>query len=372
MKNKSSVNLIAIVLYLTILILISLMIALGVYIYKEEFANVKEEIEAIDSFGENQIIITSSQSEENETTQIVSIDISSASQNISTENNIDKFYYNQLDDYSKLIYNCLEEQKEDLKTGTAIIQMSSEIEELLKTDEGMESIEEEFTIAVNAFEYDNPDIFYLDYSKMALYYEIDSNGNCNAYIKNYEENSNYLIDGFDSKEDVESAEDQIKEIIEQIENEVSSMQTDYDKIKYVHDWIVKNTTYDETLSENNRNNIYGAIIEKSATCGGYAKTFKYIMDILNINSIIVQGEANQDGSNEYHAWNMVELEESWYGVDCTWDDPIVQGIENEDEKPIYYDYFLKGQNSFEKHYSFDTFYGTDLEITYPEMSTDDY
>ena len=34
--------------------------------------------------------------------------------------NTDKFYYNQLDDYSKLIYKSLEEQKEKLKTGNSI------------------------------------------------------------------------------------------------------------------------------------------------------------------------------------------------------------------------------------------------------------
>lgn len=372
MKERGSVNFIAIILYITILILLSLMIALGVHIYKEEFSNVKEEIETIDSFGNNQIIITSNLPEENETPQIVSIDISKANQNVNIQNNIDKFYYNQLDDYSKAIYNCLENQKENLKTGTATIEMPAEIEELVKTEEGAESIEGEFTVAVNAFEYDNPDIFYLDYSKMALYYEIDSLGNCIAYIKNYEGNANYLIEGFNSKEDVENAEDQINTIIEGIENEANNLQSNYDKIKYVHDWIIKNTIYDETLSMNNRNNIYGVIIEKNATCGGYAKTFKYIMDKLNINSIIIQGEANQYGSNEYHAWNIVQLDGNWYGVDCTWDDPIVQGIESEDQKPIYYDYFLKGQNSFERHYSFDTFYGTDLEIEYPEMSTNNY
>ena len=56
MKEKGSVKIIAIILYLTITILLVLTIILGVHIYKVQFKEVKEEIDFIDSFDENKII----------------------------------------------------------------------------------------------------------------------------------------------------------------------------------------------------------------------------------------------------------------------------------------------------------------------------
>ena len=70
-----------------------------------------------------------------------------------------KFYYTNLDEYSKLIYNALEEQKDKLKNGTAEITISNKLSEAIENGENIESI---FSAAVNAFEHDNPDIFYLD------------------------------------------------------------------------------------------------------------------------------------------------------------------------------------------------------------------
>lgn len=372
MKEKGSINLIAIFLYIIILILISSIIFFGVYVYKEEYKNREKEIIDIDRADIQETIVTTMSPEDNEVIEVVSIDSPSDIQsNNNVVNNIDKFYYNQLDEYSKSIYDSLNRNRDVLETGTVKIDLDDRIGELLKTEEGKSNIEGIFTIAINAFEYDNPDIFYIDGSKMALYYESDSLGNCNAYIKNYDENYNYLLEGFNNEEDVSNAKEKIEKIVDDLKDTADSLESDYDKIKYVHDWIVKNTKYDETLSRSNRNNIYGLLIEKNATCGGYAKTFKYIMDKLNINSIIVQGKAEQNDSSEYHAWNYIQLDGDWYGIDCTWDDPIVEGI-SEDKKRIYYNYFLKGQNSFDTHIRLDTFYGTNLKINYPELTLNDY
>ncbi len=372
MKENTITNLITIILYIIILLLICLTIFFGVYVYNREYKNEKQEIIDIDTVNKKENIITTKLPEQDEEINVVSIKPQVEIQsNSNMSNSVDKFYYNQLDKYSKLIYDTLNNNKESLKTGIAKIELDKEIGELLKTEEGMSKIEGIFSIAINAFEYDNPEVFYIDASKMVLYYEMDSLGNCKTYIKDYEENNNYLIEGFNQKEDIDRATQQIETMIKELINNTNDLNNNYEKIKYIHDWIVENTKYDETLSRSNRNNIYGLLVEKNATCGGYAKTFKYIMDKLNINSIIVQGKAEQEETSEYHAWNYVQLDNEWYGIDCTWDDPIVRGISDE-EKQIYYNYFLKGQNSFENHVRLDTFYGTDLKINYPEVSVKDY
>lgn len=285
-------------------------------------------------------------------------------------NNVNKFYYNQLNNYSKLIYQSLEKQKDKLKTGNSIIQLPDTISEILESDKN--SVEAIFSIAVNAFEYDNPDVFYLDSSKLVLYYERDTLGNYNIYLKHNNQFENYLIDGFSSKKEIEEEEIKIEDIANQIKNETESLSTQQ-KILYIHDWLVDNIKYDETVSKINRSNIYGTFVEREVTCAGYAKAFKYVMDKLNFECIIVQGTATSEEKTENHAWNYIKIDNKWYGIDCTWDDPIIIGGSENGTRQKFYTYYLKGQNVFNNtHKPFETFYATNVEINYPELEQNDF
>lgn len=287
------------------------------------------------------------------------------------ENTTNKFYYNQLDQYSKLIYDSLYNQKEKLKTGNSTITLPKKISEISEQYEtsNMEAI---FTVAINAFEYDNPDVFYIDESKLILFYERNSLGDYKAYIKCDNQYSTYLTNGFNNIQDVEYAQSKIDETVKEIQEDMQGLDGNYQKIKYVHDWIVENIEYDETLNLTNRSNIYGAFVEKEVTCGGYAKAFKYLIDRLNIPCIIIQGSATTEEKTENHAWNYIELNKKWYGVDCTWDDPIIIGSNSNKTSKKYYTYFLKGQGEFIKHKQFESFYGTNLKLSYPELSNSDF
>ena len=59
-----------------------------------------------------------------------------------------------------------------------------------------------------------------------------------------------------------------------------------------------------------------------------------------VNCRIITGIA--DG--EPHAWNIVQVGDVWYNIDCTWDDPIGGGKHSNQ-----YDYFLKSNNDFKGH-----------------------
>ena len=69
---------------------------------------------------------------------------------------------------------------------------------------------------------------------------------------------------------------------------------------------------------------------------------------MNIPCIIVSGKAtNSEGNTENHAWNYVQINNAWYAIDCTWDDPILIGsgyLSNSSK----YKYFLKGADEFNK------------------------
>ena len=96
-------------------------------------------------------------------------------------------------------------------------------------------------------------------------------------------------------------------------------QTDLEKVFYVHEWLVQNIAYDrEHLSDDvqDDHNLRGALLEGTAVCDGYAKTYALTLRKLGITGVLVTSK------DIGHAWNMVELDGNWYQVDCTWDDPV--------------------------------------------------
>ncbi|MGN1085259.1 MAG: transglutaminase domain-containing protein, partial [Lachnospiraceae bacterium] len=94
--------------------------------------------------------------------------------------------------------------------------------------------------------------------------------------------------------------------------------TDYEKEKFLHDYLVLNTVYDTKESDTAGQTAYGALVEGRCVCMGYTNAFHLLLTMSGIDSLIVQGEAG----GEAHAWNKVWLDGAWYNVDVTWDDPV--------------------------------------------------
>ncbi len=287
--------------------------------------------------------------------------------------NTNKYFYSQLNDYSKTIYQAFEQNKENMKTGTYKVELGNSFSKLLDTENGQEELGEYYQSAVEAYTYDNPDVFYLSPNKMYLNIETTTRGKSNTYyvyVNNGNE-TNYLIDEFSSKEQINEA----LEKIQQVKNSIVEKATGntYDDIKMVHDYLVENIEYDTTISKDNIYNIYGALINGEAVCEGYARSFKYLMDNLNIPCTLVIGKGkNSQGNTENHAWNYVQLSDTWYGVDSTWDDPIgyTGGWFNQSEK---YKYFLKGSNDMNiDHQPIGRFTEEGKIYNYPELSIDNY
>ena len=283
-----------------------------------------------------------------------------------------KYFFNQLDNYSKIIYNALEQNKENMKTGTYEINLGTEFSDILSNDNGQEVLGNYYQSAIEAYVYDNPDVFYIDVSKLYLNIETTTRGNKKTYkvLMNSGNNANYLSSQF-SKEEINSALTEIENIKEYfIQNK---NQSTYQNIKNIHDYLVETIDYDQTISRPNTYNLYGALVEKNCVCEGYAKAFKYLADALNIPAIVVSGTGtNSEGNTENHAWNYVQINEKWYAVDCTWDDPILIGgaILTHSTK---YKYFLKGSNEFDKaHTPSGQFTENGKVFSYPPVSIENY
>ena len=280
------------------------------------------------------------------------------------------YYYQQLNEPAKKIYVTIENNVDKMLNGEESIDLPPSLNELAKK-EGKETVAKEFQNAWDAFITDKSEYFYLDSSKVCLVTKITTRGNSTEYqfAIGKGDNKTYLIDEFKSKEDVERAIKQINIEAEDIIKNASG--NNYNKMRYIHDKIVDNTKY-ETEKTAHTANIYGCIVNKRAICEGYARTFKYYMDKLDIPCILVSGEAvDEKGNSERHAWNYVYINNNWYAIDTTWDDPIIIGNGIITDK-MKYKYFLKGSDTMKKDHT------TSGQITengkifeYPELAKED-
>ena len=286
---------------------------------------------------------------------------------------VDKYFYNQLEEPSKTIYKAFESNYENMKTGNYRIDLGDSFSFILEKENGQEILGDYYQSAFEAYNYDNPEVFFLSAEKMYLNVETTTRGNkktYNVYI-NSGEQANYFTDEFSSKEEIDTAINKIT----QVKNSVIANKTGdiYQDIKMVHDYLVDNLEYDTTLSRENIYDIYGALVNQVAVCEGYARSFKYIMDEMQIPCVLVIGKGtNSQGKTENHAWNYIQVNGYWYAIDVTWDDPVVSGG-GRASREARYKYFLKGSNTFEQDHVPNgqfTPYGKVFE--YPVISENDY
>ena len=119
-----------------------------------------------------------------------------------------------------------------------------------------------------------------------------------------------------SNSDIKLIEAKVKEVESEIWN--NSMSNE-DKIKEAHNYIINNSKYDKDRSDNNivkykSDTAYGSLLEGYSLCGGYTDAMELFLEDMGIKSYKI--------SSENHVWNAVNLNNAWYHLDLTWDDPI--------------------------------------------------
>ena len=99
--------------------------------------------------------------------------------------------------------------------------------------------------------------------------------------------------------------------------------SDMTKVVFLNDYFTSTKKYDLTYT---KYSAYNLLVENTAVCQGYAEAFWYIMYKLGIDCKLV----SSDSLN--HAWNLVKIDNSWYHIDTTWNDPVpdVEGSSHHD------------------------------------------
>ncbi len=377
MKSKF----VSLILFFMLLFLISIIIVFGVYIYKDFFgASSESSIYKIDKIyteepdPEKKIESTADSignliSENNtkeKTTETGMLD--------NNKKNYTSFFYSQLNDNQRIIYDGLMQNKQYLKQGDFIIKYNDVFTETLSRENGSDVLGDDYQSAIEAFTHDNMDVFYLDVNKMYLNIETSTKffkTTYNVYISAAKD-SNYLSNEFQSIEKIEQA-------VMQVENEknriLSNLKgTDYQNILYLHDYLINTVEYDSLYQQLGSYTVYGALIGKKSVCEGYAKAFKYLANCAGYECELLQGTAtNNSGQTENHAWNCIKLNNLWYEIDVTWDDPIIIGGNGRTSNDIKYKYFLKGSKTLNQDHTLEYQFSEKGRIwSYPNISSNDY
>ena len=282
-----------------------------------------------------------------------------------------RYYYNQLDEYSKAIYDAIEKNLNQFKDGTCKVNIDYDFSNILKNNNSENSLKPYYNDALDALNLDIPNLFYIDFTKLWLYVETKTSlfsTKYNIYLST-KDNVSLYRDGFSNIEDINTAMTQIDTVKNTFTNK--AYQNDYYKVREVHDWLIQNLEYDD--SDTYISSVYGALVRQKALCEGYARAYKYILDELGINNLLVTGTAtNSNGNNENHMWNYVLLDNKWYAIDVTWDDPIIigGGILSNAAK---HRYFLLGSSKFfENHYANNVISSNGKQFEIPILEVGDY
>lgn len=132
----------------------------------------------------------------------------------------------------------------------------------------------------------------------------------------------------------------IDAVVDKLVQEAAGKPTTFEKLKVFHDYLVLNSTFElkDDVNGNYNTTIYNAFgsgaEQGNIQCQGYAKAMQYLCDRAGIKSMVVTGETEKGQS---HAWNVIDVDGSWYNLDCTWDDPI---LSTPNYKNLRYAFFL--------------------------------
>lgn len=163
---------------------------------------------------------------------------------------------------------------------------------------------------------DHPELFWLEPGYSCKY---KKDGQCVEITLKYNETKDYL----------DQAKAAMKVSMDDILEGAKGLATEYDKVKYVHDELIKRIEYDESAPMNQ--SAYSALVGTRTVCAGYTKAFQYLMQKLDITCYYCTGY-----SGEEHAWNIVRIDNVYGNVDVTW----------ADTDPVTYDYFNKNDKDF--------------------------
>lgn len=209
--------------------------------------------------------------------------------------------------------------------------------------------------AVSAFDRDHPEVFWLN-NNWSIASFVTNNGNLytlevSLILKGTVNHSSYDIrvpdyaDPAVLKSAIAARDANVQAILDAVP---ATAITADEKMRYFNEWLTHNNQYNTAVSAGNSDAAWemawecisalqGCTGANGPVCEGYARAFQLLCTRSGIPCVLVSGHTQDinTGTGNGHMWNYVQLENRWYGVDVTWNDPIggksgkVSGYERE-------------------------------------------
>lgn len=221
------------------------------------------------------------------------------------------FYYNGLSEKCKKAYNLIMQDIFSFPTKILVPTLSNnELDELYE-----------------AILYDCPELFFLKGSC-----QTGSEGMKNYFYPEYE------MDMEEYQQKLSELQKSEYEIINNIPSD-----DEFEIELYLHDALIKRCDYSDEVNSAS-SSPYGCLVEGYASCEGYAKEMKRLLDACSIECILATGEVfdKSTGSHVGHMWDIVKIGGKYYHLDPTWDD------NNNDNSRLSYSYFNNNDELLQK------------------------
>lgn len=235
------------------------------------------------------------------------------------------YYYNQLNSSEKQFYDnlnamCLNYITSTTAGLTKTVSGSQETMTTFLNYSGM-SYNEAYNIAL-IFLFSNPQYYFLNDT---VYYNSTAGTNYMS-LGIYPD----YVDGTSRNTATSSLKSKIDSWVSQVKSESG----DYNKAKEAHDIVVSNVAYNDNTYDQS---IISFLNSGTTVCTGYSKMYELLCDAADLNTLCV--------TSPTHAWNKIQINGTWYNVDCTWDDT---------DPGFTYNYFAKSDKTIQSGNSYHT------------------
>lgn len=262
------------------------------------------------------------------------VNLYDASQAVAMTETIDTkntgYYYTQLSANAKKAYATLFSNYRFVPEERTIKKMNA----LIFTSD-IELSKKDLLDAQMAFVYDHPEVFWVTYFAKS---DVNNVSGVNTGKHYYMYSPVMAYDVALCKGDAEAYYGYLNMALNAMDLKKSD--TTYDKVKRIHDYIVKNysySTYGYKLNgktADDTRSVGRMLTMKRGCCVGYSKLMKAFCDYYGISCTLVSGTD--------HMWNAIQINGKWYALDVTWDDTDGKQKNSKEQ----YQYFLKGEKTF--------------------------
>lgn len=239
------------------------------------------------------------------------------------------YFYNQMTDNERAFYDKLYEVcREYLSTEKAVKSFINRGERCYYTGliETGGLTDENASRIMNIFRFSNPQYYFLN---SVGWYGTDAVGI--GIYKAFSYGTQRTI-----------ATRKVKQQMDAWGKEVARGSTDFEKAKIAHDLIDKKVSYNHDYYGNLdeeaafSQSAYSAVCMDKTVCAGYSQAYEMLCNSVGIDTIAV--------TSLVHEWNKIRLNDSWYNVDCTWDDSDGDAGGSQ----VFYRFFARNDEEFDK------------------------